>query len=886
MTISAVVSAVELRAETTAVAGLVNKTTDAAISLTSVLNLARLASSSSSGIDESAALVYGDSVLTALTADKTYRWQGLSASAATYHPFTSDTVDDTPWKYNGDAVSCGEFSKSSFWTDSGSMSFSTNSGWDFSRIGDGYLPTLNGMANNTPFSCMNTYTTDEVDSGTIVPWAGSGSVSTLPVYDRTDSRVQYWTPATGWAVVVRALPKDEVSYYSVWLNGSTVAKAELGANTFTLSGAATMSENRVELRFKRSFCESELPNIANRSGQADDPYRITRFEELICLQDLVNYDVGEYRTGNYWLFSSFSAGGATISPIGTAAAPFSGTITADSWGAARVEDLTVAGGVGSGLFGVSEGELSVTGLDLRNVTVSGASSVGALIGSAGGSVRLRNVAVSGQVTASSNTVGGVIGRAEAEVSLSGVTFNGSVAGSGTAGGLVGAVQTGVSVNNAQVDGTIGSANSPVAGGLIGSVIGTSAVTLEQAIVTGTILGSGTLGGAIGQAIAAVSLTDVSVTGELRSAKSNLGGLIGVSENSADFSNVLFEGTVAGSATLGGLIGSASASVSASAVSVNALLGTPTSSLVGGLIGLSTGGPSGTSVVEINQTKVGGMISGSSALGGAFGSAANPVSVISTQVNVIIGSVSTTLVGGLVGIYTGSSVLTLDQAILSGTINGTATQGGVVGSLGTSSLDTPILRASHLILTTRLMGASQIAGLANVFGGSISMSNVVNTTWHTGNSSDPAQISALATSGSSLSLAYSQSAAFRYSDMTTNVTSYIPFTDGLVSDTYSRFNGSAVPCSVFSQSAFWTGSDSMALSSTDGWDFSRISDGYLPSLNGESTHQPFICMNRFVTENPDLGTVAPWSGSVTLTTRPIPSGPRTRVQYNPPSVSTT
>jgi hypothetical protein len=459
--ITSVISAVDVSAQTYPAAGLANVVGhedqglgNSTLTLKSVLNLARLVTSSNSGSNQAAALIYmGGTAL--LSASQGYHWQGLSASAATYHPFTPGTVAGNPWKYNGTAVSCADFSRESFWTSSLSMNLSKTSGWDFSKISDGYLPSLNGYFTDQTFSCVNYYTTDNVNSGSIVPWSESETISTLPYYGRANTRVQYFAAATPSLLTVQSNLLNNQTYYNVFLNASPVAVRQQGNNIYTLPNTNPRADNTINLSLASIFCDVVTPNIRDRTGQSNNPFLITNYEELLCMQELVNNNVTfsragistrAYRNGNYWQFRSFDAGGATIKPIGGSGTPFSGYITS-AGSIATISNLNIEGTDYVGLFGAADATFNLSGVHLENVSVKGANYVGSIIGYTVGSVTISNCLVSGTVSGT-NSVGGLVGAmnpsSPASLKVDNVQVLGSIVGGRYVAGLVGKLGKNVS----------------------------------------------------------------------------------------------------------------------------------------------------------------------------------------------------------------------------------------------------------------------------------------------------------------------------------------------------------------------------------------------------------------------------------------------------------
>jgi hypothetical protein len=273
------------------------------------------------------------------------------------------------------------------------------------------------------------------------------------------------------------------------------------------------------------------------SGTASDPHEITNVSQLQC--------VGQHDRGaHYELVENVDAsgtdqwnGGAGFSPIGDESAPFTGSLHGQDH---DVTGLTIDGDGNArdtfGLFGATGGSVTVEHLDVSDANVSatpgsiGNLGVGILVGYHGedpdtvGTLTVRRVRVSGNVTTERSAAGGIVGandkghtideqrgrivitQSHANVSVHlRPNFEGSP--SGEAGGLVGFLRgvadsyTGSAIRNSSATGSI--TGYPFwAGGLVGdsddssiehSIAAVDMTGIESASESSSVASGGVLG---------------------------------------------------------------------------------------------------------------------------------------------------------------------------------------------------------------------------------------------------------------------------------------------------------------------------------------------------------------------------------------------------------
>ena len=247
-------------------------------------------------------------------------------------------------------------------------------------------------------------------------------------------------------------------------------------------------------------------------------------------------------------------------PIGTSAAPFTGRFDGRSY---TTSGLTIARSSSNevGLFGATS-SASISNLTISGGSVTGASNVGALIGSMlGGSVA--SVTSSASVTGSSATetnVGGLVGTVDGgSVTVS--SSGGSVSGAGyQVGGLVGYLVNGGTIGRSFATGNVTGTNSTDGYGYIGGLVGASGYTgvggtISESYATGDVTGAaGPIGGFIGHNQGAISNSYATgnVTGT--GAAQNVGGFVGVNFVDGTIASSFSIGQVSGGTQTGGFAG--------------------------------------------------------------------------------------------------------------------------------------------------------------------------------------------------------------------------------------------------------------------------------------------------------------------------------------------
>jgi hypothetical protein len=358
----------------------------------------------------------------------------------------------------------------------------------------------------------------------------------------------------------------------------------------------------------------------------------------------------------------------------------------------KITHLTINGGSNRyiGLFGDINSTGLIKNLGLENFAVSGAQSVGGLVGFSRGSSIINSYST-GTVTGGSNSL--------------------------YLGGLVGYIYNGGSIINCYSTSDVNGGNeSQCLGGLVGrSYYGS--ISISDCYSTGSVRGTYNVGGLAGYNNG--DINNCSSTGSV-SGSSAVGGLAGGNDNGGNINNCSFTGSVSGSDNIGGLAGGNSGNIN-NCYSTGSVNGwsevSEVTSYVGGLVGWNNNGS------IINCYSTGTVTTGgnnSSGIGGLVGGSHISGSSISNcySTSTVTGGDGSALVGGFVG-DNWSGTGTIRNCYSTGTVNGNYQVGGFAGSSSG--------KISNCYATGKVTGLDYVGGLV----GSNTRSSI-NSCYATGN----------------------------------------------------------------------------------------------------------------------------------------------------------
>ena len=302
-------------------------------------------------------------------------------------------------------------------------------------------------------------------------------------------------------------------------------------------------------------------------GTAGSPYRICDLDSLA--------NMAHAPSASFIITNNIDASATTTSnngggwlPIGTSAAPFTGTLNGQDYVISGLK-INRPTGDNVGLFGVASATSTIRNISFTGVSIVGKNYVGSTAGQSSGVIQ--NVAVQGSVQGI-DQVGGIIGYLGTATG-SMVNSNASIiAVSGTThiGGLAGQIGASANITTSWSSGTVTgnySGGSKI-GGLVGRL---SDATISRSYSSATVNGNTEVGGLVGKAYksgagyctieysrASGSVTSRGATAVNAGFGDGAGGLVGVSgecliiRKSYATGNVTSEHT--SGAVLGGLVG--------------------------------------------------------------------------------------------------------------------------------------------------------------------------------------------------------------------------------------------------------------------------------------------------------------------------------------------
>jgi trimeric autotransporter adhesin len=371
-----------------------------------------------------------------------------------------------------------------------------------------------------------------------------------------------------------------------------------------------------------------------------------------------------------------------------------------------------------------------------NVSTTVSSYVGGLVGYAAGTGSMSGVGATGTVstTNAGSYVGGLVGQFSKPGGLATATATGAVTGGNRVGGLVGYYANGGNLSNSSATGNVttnltgntyagglvgdfvnsgtmsgstatGTVRGNYAGGLVGSYYNSgNASTLDA---SGAVVGTDYAGGLFGLWQYSGTLTDSRASGNTAGI-SYTGGLVGYAYSNAGINNATALGNANGNIYVGGMAGYMGLTPVTLAVARGTVTAiTESGTRAGGLFGEFAG--SGTQ--GVSQSRAEGSVSVDSGSSSYIGGLVGIYSGGTLSQSSAIGNVSATdtvnnssfshYTGGLVGYFTGAAIT---DSTASGTVSGRYMSGGLVGFyFGQSAINSSSA-------TGRVTGTEYVGGL--------------------------------------------------------------------------------------------------------------------------------------------------------------------------------
>jgi len=406
--------------------------------------------------------------------------------------------------------------------------------------------------------------------------------------------------------------------------GSLTLKADntgIGIGTIVFSGITPQINMSGGGAINFYYNPASFPTPTNFSNNVNVSGGTT-FTPYMLVNNLTNLqNINNNLSGNYALGTNIDASptigwnaGAGFVPIGTSAANFTGQFNGQSY---TIDSLTIFLPLTDsvGLFGYVNSSGTIQNVGLTNMTITGLTHVGGLIGDlASGAVN--NTYSTGSVTSAaiSSNVGGLIGFSGGNVSnsyssatvLAGATSN-------YIGGLIGQASAGVSNSYHATGSVTAGATSTYVGGLIGYSLG----SVSHAYNTGPVVigatGSADFGGLIGYSAGNVYYSYNTGAITAGAAVTNVGGLVGFGFGTINnsYSTGFITTGATGSTNIGGLVGFAGNNVSNSYSNSSISAGAANNN-VGGLVGqnnaiISNSYSTGNVAAGAGSTFLGGLV---------------------------------------------------------------------------------------------------------------------------------------------------------------------------------------------------------------------------------------------------------------------------------------
>ncbi len=282
-----------------------------------------------------------------------------------------------------------------------------------------------------------------------------------------------------------------------------------------------------------------------------------------------------------------------------------------------------------------------------------------------------------------NSSGGAIsGSLNGTTIVSNCYATGTVSSGMKASGLSGAARGDVTIENSYAKVNI-TGTGQDAGGLIGLMAGQN-LTISNSFYSGTINGTNSVGGLVGSVTSGILNVDSSYVANstIKGKANSIGGLVGLISSAQEhsISNSSFDGTISGTENIGGLIGINNNGIfSITNSHVSGQIGTTSSKYVGGFIGLN-GNNSRRLSVEISNSYSTADITGKDNLGGFVGRA--NTSDFTIEKSFVSGSISSssTGVGGFAG-YGQTAKFNIYNSYSIASVKGGSYVGGLVGCCG-------------------------------------------------------------------------------------------------------------------------------------------------------------------------------------------------------------
>jgi hypothetical protein len=428
---------------------------------------------------------------------------------------------------------------------------SNTGAWSYSA---GKLPVLKKfqeiMSNDFP-----EYMADLPDSGT--PGDKTGLVSAIEAAEALDSAA-YVEEGAMWAEVQK--------------------KLSFARQIDSLYDASQIAIDAAKTDLTDAIAELDRLNNITFVGDGTEasPYEIPDLDRLLKMDRVVNStDVSVrdgYRNKYYKLTANIDLDGVPWVPLGgTSATAFTGAF--DGNGKA-ISNLNLSGTTVLGFFGYVSGTAVVKNLTLKDFSIEGTGTLGAIAASSASAATIADCAVSGTIIVQGNYAGGITSSLTGTISSCTAEVDIFAHGNGI-GGIVGQFASGTiencSVRGYGVGGAItnkGTSSTSGTGGIAGNINSAQNVaTIENCSTEINIMGANA-GGIVGYGASSGTNADrIVISGcyfdgmlapatasATASATANLGGIAGAITNNFRITDCRSDGTITMAGVAGGILG--------------------------------------------------------------------------------------------------------------------------------------------------------------------------------------------------------------------------------------------------------------------------------------------------------------------------------------------
>jgi len=409
---------------------------------------------------------------------------------------------------------------------------------------DGNIP-VGGLAGHNDGTIMNCYSTCSVSGAYII--GGLAGLNDEGIITRCYSTGS--VSGTGWNIgglVGYRNPDDGFvrdSFWDIETSGQSTSSGGTGKTTAEMQTMSTFTEAGWDFdtvwwmppgNYPRLVCQRLY---SGGSGTQEDPYILKTVGDW---QKLMNTP-GDWDK-HFILAADIDFQGVALSPVGNFSQRFTGVFDGDAHILCNA-DVNMPSSDYVGIFGYVSWHSQIRNLGVKDVTITGNSCVGGIVGWNEGDMTgcYATGSVEGVVS-----VGGLVGDNSAD--LVGCYAACLVGGNGFVGGLVG-------YSDEYCDLTACYATSTVKGGgyyCIGGLVGMNYSNLAACYATGPVDGNGAVGGLVGSNGDDGCIIDCYSTGPV-SGMSQVGGLVGYNGEHSHIARCYATGSVDGNEVVGGLV---------------------------------------------------------------------------------------------------------------------------------------------------------------------------------------------------------------------------------------------------------------------------------------------------------------------------------------------